>query len=206
MNPDSEATKWWAELKETFHDLAFQDWPCVGCKAGFATYRRGPSLMCEIATETFTGQDKNVNTFRSERLPKVLEDKLKARSLRSILALSSTRLGPEEVLNMLPMRFPMTYLAFGKHPITGKELAGVEHADAELAWQHGENPSADTALGREPDPIDPLTGPVIHPAAGHHAEHIVHIVMGDRRFTSEGVNPLVGEGGTHHCEIGAGNQ
>ena len=56
-----------------------------------------------------------------------------------------------------------------------------EHADGELAGQHGHDAARDAALRGQADVVDPLPRVVVHAARRHHAEHVGHMVGTESR-------------------------
>ena len=76
-------------------------------------------MVVEIVTKRPDGSAE-ATAFRSERLPWILEDKLKSKDLRKCLAMAGMRISPEEVLRVMPM--PATHSVFWAHPKTGKEV------------------------------------------------------------------------------------
>ena len=121
QGPESQAHAWWEELVQTFHGLDRRDWPGVGCGKGFKAFSGGASLIFEIEVKHGDGTS-TWEAFNSERLPWLLESKLKENCVRKAFTLASHRLEPAEVLRMLPSRFPMTHVALGRHPVTGVEM------------------------------------------------------------------------------------
>ena len=120
-DPESEAGKLWKDFQEKFHDLPVEQWPVVGCGQGFNAFRTGPSLVVEIVTKGKNGE-QTATAFRSARLPWLLEDQLKDRDLRKALEVAGSRLDPEEVLRMMPIRLPLTHPEFWTHPKTGETV------------------------------------------------------------------------------------
>ena len=120
-DPESEAGKLWKDFQEKFHDLPVEQWPVVGCGQGFNAFRTGPSLVVEIVTKGKDGE-QNATAFRSARLPWLLEDQLKDRDLRKCLEVAGSRLDPEEVLRMMPIRLPLTHPELWTHPKTGETV------------------------------------------------------------------------------------
>src|SRR5262245_635849 len=61
-----------------------------------------------------------------------------------------------------------------------------DDGDAELAWRHRDDASADTALGGEPRVIEPFPRVVVESSGRHHCEHardlvrVHHLFAGDR--------------------------
>src|SRR5262245_29244190 len=67
-----------------------------------------------------------------------------------------------------------------------------EDADAELSGQHGDDATADAALGRQTDAVAPLAGVIVHAATMHDAQHVFYVLLVESAFAGERVDAAIG--------------
>jgi hypothetical protein len=78
-----------------------------------------------------------------------------------------------------------------------------EHADADLARQHGQDAAADAALRGHADRVHPLAGEVVHPARGHDAQDALDELVSDGARTSDRIRAAVRERRRHDGQVAA---
>src|SRR5206468_6443258 len=80
-----------------------------------------------------------------------------------------------------------------------------ENGNAKTTWKHRKQTSADAALGRQPDFVEPTAGIVVHAASSHDAEHRLHVFGRHGPLSGNRMNASVGERRCHAHQIAAGN-
>ena len=100
------------------------EWPQVGCGARFTPFKKGASMVVEIKQA-----DNEWTSFVAERIPSELDDAIKGHRAKFYMAQKD--LTPEELLDTLPMAFPMTH--------TIPEFPGVAQYPVD-AWERNGAP------------------------------------------------------------------
>ena len=113
LKPNSEAAKWFAELKGEY-GADFNMWPRVGCQQGFRAFKNGASMVVELKV------NGEFQAFVSERLPEALDGAIKKRNYDQFQEACGT-LTPKELYDALPMCFPMTHTT----EVNGRPFRGV---------------------------------------------------------------------------------
>ena len=122
-NPDDEMLRnVVTDLKGKYGD-DIADWPKVGCGAQFSPWKKGASMVVEIKQE-----DGSWDSVVAERLPSELDDAIKGHHAAYYMAQKD--LTPEELLDVLPMAFPMTHAhpefpGIAKYPVDAWEKPGA---------------------------------------------------------------------------------
>ena len=98
--PDNERLREWVEaLNEQYGD----DWPALGCHSKFKPWAKGASMVLELHMG-----DGRWQAISADRLPAILDDEIKEKQ-REFLA-ATKLLKPDDLLEILPMSFPETYV------------------------------------------------------------------------------------------------
>ena len=81
-----------------------------------------------------------------------------------------------------------------------------ECPETDLGGQSGDDAAADAALGRHADPIDPLSGVVVHSRTGHHRQRAGHGIGCHDLFAGDGVDAAIGKRSGHDRQVPRGHQ
>ncbi len=92
------------------------------------------------------------------------------------------------------------------HAVAVPVQARAVRRDAELRRRDGEDPSADAALRRQPDPQHPFPREVVHAAARHDRDHIARDPLADHSVTGGGVHAAERECPGHDGEVADGHE
>src|SRR5665811_189632 len=76
-------------------------------------------------------------------------------------------------------------------------------ADADLARDHGDDATRDTAFRRHADLIGPFARVIVHAARVHHRQHVTHMLRIEDQMIGDGVPAVIGERRRHDREIGS---
>ena len=102
--PLSEAAMWARDLEATYGPYEQGRWPEIGCGCGFKAWSGGGSQVVEIEMP-----NGDWEAIRAARLPHCIADALKGKVYEAFKKVTSC-LSPQQIYDMLPMRFPMTHL------------------------------------------------------------------------------------------------
>ena len=100
-------------------------WPANGCGAKFVPWARGLSMVVELQMA-----DDSVEAFASDRLPTILDDEIKRKKAEFYEA--ARKLEADELLDIIPVTFPMTHLLKGcpvvaRYPVDEWEAQGCPY-------------------------------------------------------------------------------
>ena len=124
------------KLKEWVDDLyaqygSIENWPKIGCGCGFVPYGMGPSQVVTVEMP-----DGSYQSFAAARMPSQLDDQIK--KVKQHVYMAAANLEPEEVKELIPMCFPMTFQIPGfpylaHYPIDEWERGGAPYFSEE-SW------------------------------------------------------------------------
>ena len=120
-HPTSEARVWCDEMKTKYGD-DIDNWPTIGCGAGFRAYSNGPSMVLELrkdvgdrtgnsnASSTQTRDEDEWEAYLSERIPSPLDAAMKRANYEKLReAFKKVTLNEDEIYSLLPMALPKTH-------------------------------------------------------------------------------------------------